>query len=259
MQEIFKKLNRHDQTEKTEIEIETNPQNIIGASITKEHRIVCFEKEQTEPFYIDFVSHNGTVDCIFIIPAGHLLYLPISTTNFYCIYIPHKCLNNTEKYLIYSLKYKTQKSVIYYSENINSMGSLSRIITQIFDSIKEVGQIIPSLQYIQQAELITNNFQQTSITHQFSISDWTQILNTTRKTVLRICNLVFDETPTNIIRYHLFLSIVFHIISCQVKPLSEVASNLGFRDLSTFNRYVKTISGYTPKELRENYNHIKLW
>lgn len=259
MKEIFQKLNRQPYTEKTEIEFETNPQNIVGASMTKEHRLVYFEKEQTEPFYIDFVPHKGVTDCIFIIPAGHLLYFPNSTTNFHCIYIPHKCLNNIEKYWIYNLKYKNQKSIILNHSKINFNGkSLTRIITQIFDSVNEDGQNIPSLQYIQQAELLNNNIYQTVITHQFSINDWTEILNTTRKTVLRICSLVFDETPTKIIRYHLFLSIIFQIISCQMQPLSEVANNLGFRDLSTFNRYVKTISGYTPKELRENYNHIKL-
>lgn len=256
MQEIFKKLIRHDQTEKAEITLESNPQNIIGASMTKEHRLVYFESEQSEPFYIDFVPYNGTVDCIFIIPAGHLLYLPFSTTNFYCIYIPHNCINNTEKYLIYSLKYKSSKGISFDIDNIPQH---NRIITQVLASNFNERQKTPSLHYIQQAELLIDNIYQAVITHQFSLNDCAEILNTTRKTVLRICNLVFDETPTNIIRYHLFLSIVFHIISCQVKPLSEVASNLGFRDLSTFNRYVKTISGYTPKELRENYNHIKLW
>lgn len=88
MQEIFKKLNRENQPEKTEIEFETNPHRIIGASMTKEHRLLCFETQQTEPLYIDFIPYNGTTDTIFLIPSGHLLYLPNSTTHFHCINVP---------------------------------------------------------------------------------------------------------------------------------------------------------------------------
>lgn len=252
MQEIFKKINQID---KTNIDFEVNPQSIIGGSMTREHRLLYFDTEQTDPLYIDFIPHNGTTDTIYLIPSGHLLYLPNSTTNFHCINVPHKCLNNIEKYWIYNLKYKSGKDISFSTSNIQLQ---NRIITQVLASNFIGKQNTPSLQYIQQAELLIEYIHQTRMTNQFSINDCAEILNTIRKTVLRICSLVFKETPINIIRHHLFMCIIFQTISCQMQPLSEIANSLGFRDLSTFNRYVKTISGYTPKELRANFYHIRL-
>ncbi len=104
MQEIFNKLNKQNQPEKKEIEFETNPHRLIGASMTKEHRLLYFETEQTEPLYIDFIPYNGTTDTIFLIPSGHLLYLPNSTTHFHCINVPYSCINDFELSWFYIYK-----------------------------------------------------------------------------------------------------------------------------------------------------------
>lgn len=255
MQEIFKKLNRQTQTEKTEIEFETNLQNIIGASMTKEHRLVYFETEQTEPFYIDFVPHSGTTNAIYLIPSYHLLYLPNSTTNFHCINVPHSCINDIEKYWIYNLKYKSEKSIVFETNNIYLH---NRIITQGLASNFPTAQIFPSIQYILFAEKLSHFISQSNITHQLSILDLIDKMCITKKTINRFCDTIFSASPSTIIRYHLILKTAFMIISCKLNSFTNIADDLEFKNLSAFGRYVKTFSGFTPKEIRENYAHLNL-
>src|SRR5690606_17096305 len=106
------------QAEKTEIGYEFNPQNLIGTSMTKEHRLIYFKVVQTELFYIDFVQHSGTTNTIYLIPSGHILYLPNSITKLYCINIPQSCTNEVEQYWINTFKYRLDKSITYPSNTI---------------------------------------------------------------------------------------------------------------------------------------------
>lgn len=254
MKEIFQKLNRQPYTEKTEIEFEVNPQNIIGDSITKEHRLLYFDTVQTEPLYIDFVPHNGTTNTIFLIPSGHLLYLPYQITNYNTIIIPHTCLNDIEKYWIYRLKYKNDKSITF-TQQLERFAE-KNILQDIIDN-----QTIPNttvFQYIQQAEHIMLYLFNTNCCHQLSVKEILSRMNITEKTLQRICKTVFELQPTQILRYHLTLKIVFHLINDKQKTNSEIASELNFKDVSTFNRYVKTLTKFTPKEIRETHNHIIL-
>lgn len=260
MQEIFKKLNPQIQTEneKTEIEFETDLQNIIGASIAKDHRLIYFETEQTEPFYIDFVPHFGATNTIYLIPSGHLLYLPYSTIYFHCINIPHSCINDIEKCWIYSLKYKNNKSIHVENLKTSHLQNLQKknIIPQAF--YKQITPHTSIFQYLQQAEELMLCLANFNCSHQLSLKELKETLNITEKTLQRVCSTVFEFSPMAILRYHLILKIIFEIIYDKQKSLSVIANELHFRDVSTFSRYVRQLTRLTPKEIREAHYHIIL-
>src|SRR5690554_4836735 len=200
MKEIFQKLNRQPYTEKTEIEFETNPQNIVGASMTKEHRLVYFEKEQTEPFYIDFVPHKGVTDCIFIIPAGHLLYIPHNINDFACINIPHSNLNQSEKHLLLNQKYKSIKSLNGTKFNKKEVEKVHpKFLIQKLSSNYQTTNV-SSFQYIQQAEEVVNYLSNSLCCHQLSVKELLNRLNISEKTLQRICSSIFEFQPIQILR-----------------------------------------------------------
>lgn len=258
MQEIFRKLNPQNQTDKTEIEFEVNSQNIIGGSMIKEHRLVYFEAKQSEPFYIDFVPYHGITNTIYLIPSGHLLYLPISTTNFHCINVPHSCLNDFEKCCIYSLKYKNEKSMHSTHLNTQQLANLQgkNIIQNIL--YNPIAPNTSTFQYLQHAEDVMVCLSRLTCCHQLSVNDLLNELSISEKTLQRVCNAIFEFQPTQILRYHLTLKIVFHIINDKQKSFTEIVNELNFRDVSTFGRYVKTLTKFTPKEIRTTYSHIVL-
>lgn len=169
MKEIFQKLNRQPYTDKTEIEFEVNSQNIIDCSMTKEHRLVYFEAKQSESFYIDFVPYHGITNTIYLIPSGHLLYLPISITNFHCINVPDSCINDMEKYWIYSLKYKNEKSIHSTHLNTQQLANLQgkNIIQKTL--YNQITPDISTFQYLPKAEDVMLCVSSLICCHQLSV------------------------------------------------------------------------------------------
>lgn len=260
MQEIFEKLNKQNQTEKTEIEFETNPQNILGGSITKEHRLIYFKKSQPQNLYIDFNVNKILSNKIFVVPAGHLLYLPPILSDFGCVTFPTSSLNEMEIFWFLSKKYLADKSMDFQMNNLNfeindrKCNRLSAFLnTEIQYSPNEI-----SIQYIKQADKLCSALFETLITHTFTVTDLANSIANSHKTLYRICSNIFSVKPQHIIHYHLMVKILVYIIDNKGISLHIISEELGFKNTSAFARFTKAFTGLSPKEIREIYFRLHL-
>lgn len=253
MVEIFHHLNTRKQFDKNEVK---SQDKLIGCTISNVHRLIFFSKSQGLPIYINFVDHKIVPGNLYIIPAGHLLYLPLGTHNFSCIYRPHSQISNVEKYWIYQQKYKGKKTLDIDKSEIELLSqSPNTIISRLATDFSHTNNI-PPVQYLQQADELCSLISSIICNHKLSVSDLVKGINTTEKTLQRVCNTVFGKNPIHIIRYQLQLKIMFQILSRKDDSFSEIANDLRFMSSSTFGRYVKSLSGFTPKEIRDNHPHI---
>ncbi len=257
MKEIFQKLNKHEEQEITETTLLTNPTHYIGGSIAKHHRLFLFTAHQIEFLYIDFKPIEIENQKIYIIPAGHTLYLPSIHTDFYCLNITTSSLNDIEKLWLFRQKYQDSKPLACPLDIFNST-TYNNILSKLFDSTLFLNQNTFSTQYIYQAETLNTLFLNLNICHQLSVPELAEKLNISSKTLLRICNTVFQEKPQHIIRYHLVVKAVLSIIQNKTDSLSIISESLHFADLSTFTKYVKAFTGLTPTEIRNLHTRIHL-
>ncbi|WPO78874.1 helix-turn-helix domain-containing protein [Flavobacterium sp. KACC 22761] len=258
MIEIFQKLSKHNHQEITETTLLTSPTDYIGGSVTNEHRLLFFDNNQSESIYIDFATYKITIDKLYYIPAKHLLYLPNTIKQFYCILIPTCLINDIEKSILFSLYYKNDKSIkcdLSFTE-LKSKTESKRFLSELVFHINNKSH--PSLQYIKIGEKFLQILYKTKISHKLTLQSLSNELDITDKTLQRVCNTVYSVSPIAIIRYHLLLKAVFIIISKKLTPFYQIADELGFEEVSTFNRYIKTILQYTPTTIRKQYSHIIL-
>lgn len=260
MLEIFKKINKKSQIELTETNQTTiliNPENYIGGSATKSHRLVLFAKPQTDFLYIDFKPYNIEPNRLFIIPAGHTLYLPPISSDFYCWNLPSSVLSEIEKLWLFRFKYSYHKYIECSTEYLTFCPQNS-ILSTIFDPQTYLAENNISLQYIYQAENLSLFLLDTSICHRMTVEDLANAINISPKTLLRTCNNVFQEKPQHIIRYHLLVKAIVYIVCEKATALNIIAEELHFKDLGTFTRYIKGFTSYTPKEIRDLHLHLQL-
>ncbi|MDQ6530025.1 helix-turn-helix domain-containing protein [Flavobacterium sp. LHD-85] len=258
MIELFQKLSKHSHQEVAVTTLLSNPANYIGGSVTNDHRLLFFDSNLSESIYIDFTTYEVTTNKLYYIPVKHLLYLPNTIKQFYCIIIPICQINDIEKSILFSLYYKKDKSIKFNLSFIELKSKIesNRFVSELVFLINN--ESYPSLQYIKIAEEFLQILNKTTITHKLTLQSLLKELSITDKTLQRVCNTVYSASPITIVRYHLLLKVVFVIISKKLTPFHQIAEELGFEEVSTFNRYIKTILQNTPTAIRQQYNHIIL-
>lgn len=255
MQEVFKRLNQKIQKEEFKTELLTNPKNYIGGTMIECHRIFFFSTNQIDNLYIDFKPYKIESDKIFIIPSGHILYLPAVTFDFFCLNIDNSSLNEFEKLLLFRYKYLIDKSTTF-STDLPNLFTIENVFFQMYKGNDFLKEIQIPIQYIHQAEKLNTFILNTTICHQLTVTDFSKSINVSPKTLLRICKDIFNKKPQYIIRYHLIVKAIFFIIANKTSSLSFISDNLNFKDLGTFSRYVKAYTGISPNEIRKDYLHL---
>lgn len=100
---------------------------------------------------------------------------------------------------------------------------------------------------------LTNNV----ITHKQTVTTIAKELSLTRHTLLRVCNSIFARTSQYILDYRLLSKCMLMLLLGRDTPIANVANDLQFQDIPTFNRYVKNLALLTPSEIRQTYKHIQ--
>jgi len=255
MQEIFNTFNRQNNTEKSVIEFQSEPQIIFGASVKKEFRILYFESEQPENFYIDFIPHQGNANTVYIVPSGHLLYLPYSSIEIHCISIPISCIDDAVLSWLYSYRYEKQKFVSVSTQVMNLL--YQEKLFHFLELMKAVFNISAISQLYKVKELcsILDN---TICTHTFTVKELAGKLCLTQPTLWRICNAFFCVSPQTITKYHLALKSIYCLLYNKHYTINQVADHLGFNDVTTFSRFVKAEFLLSPATIRRQYVHLSI-
>lgn len=89
-----------------------------------------------------------------------------------------------------------------------------------------------------------------------SPSDYAKLLHITPKTLGRIVRENLGTTPTELIRGRILTHAKWHLLHT-LKPVKEIARELGFRDELYFSRLFKKATGYSPTFFREFETEIR--
>lgn len=207
--------------------------------------------------YIDFKPHNIDTEKLYIIPAGHTLYLPAVVADYYSLNLPCSMLNEIEKLWLFRQKYSIDKSIVSADAYLSRLNN-SNVLSGIFDSQQFLEKFETSMLYIHQAEKLISFLLDANVCHRMTVKDLADGINISPKTLLRVCNSIFQEKPQHIIRYHLIVKAIVYIICNKMDSLGSIADTLGFKDSGTFTRYIKSYTGLCPKEIRDRHLHILL-
>lgn len=226
-----------------------NHKNNIGYSIKNFHRVLFFTKSEDKNISIDFVSLKIYADKLYIIPSGHILYLPTISQDFYCINFDSSTLTQLENLWIFSKKYSTEK-IINRPFSLNEYSSIQKI-SDIFDYdfIKKVKKIPEH--YIFKAKLINNFFLSHNICHKTTIGVVSKNIHVTDKTLLRICKSIYQCNPRDIIQYHLASKCFLYLLHNNKESIVSIAYKFNFEEVSTFTRYIKSYIKHTPKDIKK--------
>lgn len=89
-----------------------------------------------------------------------------------------------------------------------------------------------------------------------SPSDYAKLLHITPKTLGRTVRENLGTTPTELIRSRILTHAKWHLLHT-LKPVKEIARELGFRDELYFSRLFKKATGYSPTFFREFETEIR--
>lgn len=89
-----------------------------------------------------------------------------------------------------------------------------------------------------------------------SPSDYARLLHITPKTLGRIVRENLGTTPTELIRGRILTHAKWHLLHT-LKPVKEIARELGFKDELYFSRLFKKATGYSPTFFREFETEIR--
>lgn len=243
--------------EKKEIEILHNPQSIKGCSISDVHRLIYFVSAAAGPVFVDFLPQSCFPEESIFIPAHQLLYFPDNAFDVYCIYIPACCLSEISHIYFLRRVYKTIKTIktgILDPDNFDP----DKLFNSLLQADHALLQSLPSLQYVKMAIRLMDILRKTNVDFQLKVNTLAEVLHVSAKTLARITKSVFNLSPSALLNYYLQLKIVFRITTDKLHTFLDIAETLNCSDLSTFGRYVKSLSGLTPKEIRNKFYQLHL-
>lgn len=250
MVEIYNKL-RVPGIEKKEIEITKNPPSIFGCTVSDCHRLIQISPGSEHSVYVDFIAHQPLVNEWVFVPARHILYLPATDMDAYCINIPHYCLDDIQQVYFLGRIYQKSKTI-----NLEVPDPDHFELNKLFRSGPSLSRTWPSLQYVHKARELIDILTRTEIDFRVNITDLAARLHMSTKTLCRISKSVFNHSPYHILRYYLQLKIIFRTITCKLNTFFEIADDLKCSDVSSFGRYVKSLSGSTPGAIRAQFSQV---
>lgn len=258
MIEIYNKLKLLSY-EKKEIEMLHNPQSIKGCSISDAHRLLYFVSATAASIYVDFLPQACSPEELIFIPARQVLYFPDedNSADVYCICIPVSCLSDIQH--IYCLRRVYQKMKTIKSGSVDPGNfDLDKLFNTLFRADDLFLQSLPSLQYVNKALALMDALSKTNVDFQLKINNLADAIHVSGKTLSRITKSVFNVSPADLLHYYLQLKIVFRIITHKLHTFFDIAESLNCSDVSSFGRFVKSLSGLTPKEIRNKFYQLQL-
>ena len=175
----------------------------------------------------------------------------------YCIPIPHSCLSELQHAYLMRLMYQKIKTLQIGFEDPAHLYP-DKLFSAIFRLDPAFLRSLPSLHYVPKAIALTNALRNVTIDFQLNIKQLAAAVHVSEKTLYRITKSVFDLSPSQLLNYCLQLQIIFRITTHRLHSFFDIADDLRCADVSTFSRYVKSMYGLTPTEIRNKFYHLKL-
>lgn len=258
MVEIYNKL-KVLSYEKNELEILHNPQSINGCTISDAHRLLYFVSANPATIFVDFLPQPCSPGALIFIPAHQLLYFPETDNacDVYCIYIPACCLSDIQHVYLLRRVYEKIKTIRTGSIDPGNF-DLDKLFNPLLQADHLLMQSLPSLQYVDKAVRLMHILRATQVDFQLKINTLADAIHVSGKTLFRITKSVLNVSPSDLLNYYIQLKIVFRIITRKLHTFFDIAAELNCSDVSSFGRYVKSLSGLTPKELRNKFYRLQL-
>lgn len=256
MVEIYNKL-KGLSIEKKKIDIQHNPPAIVGSTISETHRFLYFASAPKHVVFVDFMPQQIGAEVLLFVPAHQFLYLPEMDMECYCIPIPPSSLSALQQAYLLRLTYQKVKTLEI------GFGDMEHLYPdKLFNTILRAQPCflssLPSLQYVQQAIALMEVLSNATVDFQFNIKQLAAAIHVAQKTLYRITKSVFGLSPSQLLNYYLQLRIIFRITTYRLHSFFDIAEELKCPDVSTFSRYVKTMYGLTPTEIRNKFYHLQL-
>lgn len=256
MVEIYNKL-KVLSAEKRKIDILHNPPALLGCTISETHRFLYFAGAPAEVVFIDFNPQQISAKTLLFVPAHQLLYLPEMDMECYCIPIPQSCLSEIQQAYLMRLIYQKIKTLkIGFVDPAHLYPD--KLFNILFRSHPCFLQSLPSLHYVPKAIVLMDVLKNVAIDFQLNIKQLAAAIHVSDKTLYRITKSIFDLSPSQLLNYYLQLEIIFRITTHRLHSFFDIADDLRCADVSTFSRYVKSMYGLTPTEIRNKFYHLKL-
>ncbi|GEM_PF-1418995 len=256
MVEIYKKL-KVLSTEKNEIEILHDPVSITGCTISDRHRLLYFAGDPAGVVFVDFIPQQAAKKELVFIPAHQLLYFPKMAGDCYCIHIPQSCLSELQHVYLLRLIYQKSKTIKPGDIDLAHI-DLDKLFNSLFRRDPLFLRSLPSLQYVSKAIALMEVLKSTNVDFELNINRLAGSIHVSEKTLYRITKSVFNLSPSGILNYYIQLKVIFRIIIQKLHTFFDIADDLKCKDVSTFSRYVKTLYGLTPTEIRNKFYQLQL-
>lgn len=268
MIEIIKKYSKNPI--QTGVLITENPLHIHGLQFILHTRLLFFKNSIGE-FEIDFHPQKVFSDRIYILPPLHFQHIrPNLISDVICVDIDNSYLNPYHKQLLNYIKYNRQKS-LQHSDNSTNY----RIYDKLLE-IKDIAKYKPDAiidileNWIENCfpkELInkrrSKNYSYIQASDNFltliskrelnietcRVSLIASELFTSERNLNRICKAAFGLSTKDVLKYHLAIKAVL-LLSNPNFSIVEIANELSFPHLSSFNRYINRLTGFTPTSIR---------
>jgi AraC-like DNA-binding protein len=234
-----------------------------GIQIAPDIRIFLFAMPPVH-FEVDFIKQNHSEQNLFIVPTNHSYRISVDTnTTFTYFDIPADILSNSERSLIFYLKYQPQKSLrlngstkdihsklitgaqecYYYKYEYVVSCIEAQIPTHLTSKpiYQRYLEIAYKLQlFLDKTDLRLNNSNIDFIADETGISP---------KNLHRACIAAFGVPAKVVLKQQLLLKSIA-LFSKPKYSMTAIADQLGFSSISAFDRYVKRLTGFTPTRLR---------
>lgn len=276
MDRIRNKFQALNDASLSKIIISNNPAVIYGLQFALKTRLLFF-KHSGGRLFIDYNEQKIFSNYVYIIPPMHFQYL--HGNNFHdciCIEIDDSILTYYHKKLLYSLKYKRNKAIKISDDEINNCFDAiaemrdhdlykSRILDIVMSWI-EACMPEPLIKREKSGNLISikgaDNLMALISKKDLTIGS-SKIhlialeMFSTERNLHRICINAFGLSAKGVLKYHL-ASKAIYLLSDRGLSISDVARELDFYHLSSFNRYILRLTGFTPTDIRTYLNEIGL-
>jgi AraC-like DNA-binding protein len=258
----------HKPSPNTNICLTLNEQQVHGLHFMHNHRLLVFERSGGSIF-IDFEEETIEAGVIYLIPALHFSSLsPAYKGNFLSIELNELVLTPPLKKLIYGLAYQKQKHIP--SLLIKDHSLLIKIIEtgkqegdQGISFWKFMAKCFPqellaelcnyrtiTTHYLEDAENLLDILKNTMLSHQETTAGYLRgELGLHERTLRRVCIHIFGLSLNHIIHYHLIQK-ARYLMSKSI-PFADIAVNMGFQDVTSYRRYLKTLTGNKPGQMKE--------
>ena len=259
MIDVINILNHRQEETTNATDLYTGPHQYLGLTVKQYTRFVFFEHDSEGLQYISFNRFKIETGRLYLVPANEFYFLPHSVKGVHCVRISLGCLSSRQKQVLFSIIYTDKRAFGINDAQLKQFKNypVNVMLEIIFENLAQGNAAsLVSAPYLSNAEAFYLLMMNKKMTHQLTTKQVAQEMGITAKTLIRACNNVFDQSPKNIIRYHLLSKCIFMLLHRRDDLLGNIAESLGFNESTTFNRFIKLLTRNTPNEIRSIYAHL---